>query len=99
MEATRRDGVPAIEQAGVAVVPLVRTGGPREEVVGADGHVNGTHSQRAVFDSGGPAQPSASGRRRSWCWPHRAPDAGGAGAMDGVTAAAADSPVCRRGGG
>jgi hypothetical protein len=62
MEATLRDGVPAIEQARVAVVPLVRTGSPQEDLVraaaavGADGHVIGAHSQRAVFDSGGPAQ-------------------------------------------
>jgi nucleotide-binding universal stress UspA family protein len=48
--------VPAIEQAGVAVVLRIRTGSPREEVVrvaaevGADGLVIGAHSRRSVFD-------------------------------------------------
>jgi nucleotide-binding universal stress UspA family protein len=62
MEAKLRDYVEAIARAGVAVVPLIRTGSPREEVVrvaeeiGADCLVIGAHSKRAVFDLGGTAQ-------------------------------------------
>jgi nucleotide-binding universal stress UspA family protein len=62
MEAKLRDYVHAIEQAGVAVVPLIRTGSPREDVVrvaaeiGADCLVIGAHSRRSVFDLGGTAQ-------------------------------------------
>jgi nucleotide-binding universal stress UspA family protein len=62
MEAKLRDYVHAIAQAGVAVVPLIRTGSPREDVVrvaeeiGADCLVIGAHSKRSVFDLGGTAQ-------------------------------------------
>ena len=62
MEAKLRDYVHAIERAGVAVVPLVRTGSPRDAVVrvaeeiGADCLVIGAHSKRSVFDLGGTAQ-------------------------------------------
>jgi nucleotide-binding universal stress UspA family protein len=62
MEAKLRDYVHAIERAGVAVVPLIRTGSPREDVVrvaeeiGADCLVIGSHSKRSVFDLGGTAQ-------------------------------------------
>lgn len=62
MEAKLRDYVRAIEDAGVAVVPLIRTGSPREDVVrvaaevGADCLVIGAHSKRSVFDLGGTAQ-------------------------------------------
>jgi nucleotide-binding universal stress UspA family protein len=62
MEAKLRAYVHAIEQAGVAVVPLIRTGSPREEVVrvaaeiGADCLVIGARSKRSVFDLGGTAQ-------------------------------------------
>jgi micrococcal nuclease len=62
METKLRDYVHAIEQAGVAVVPLIRTGSPREDVVrvaeeiGADCLVIGAHSKRSVFDLGGTAQ-------------------------------------------
>ena len=62
MEAKLRDYADAIVRAGVAVVPLVRTGSPREEVVrvvaeiGADCLVIGAHSRRSVFDLGGTAQ-------------------------------------------
>jgi nucleotide-binding universal stress UspA family protein len=62
MEAKLRDYVQAIEHAGVAVVPLIRTGSPREDVVrvaeeiGADCLVIGAHSKRSVFDLGGTAQ-------------------------------------------
>jgi hypothetical protein len=51
VEATRRNGVRAIGQVRVAVVPLARTGTPREEVVcvarvyGIDNDVDG-HRQR-----------------------------------------------------
>jgi nucleotide-binding universal stress UspA family protein len=51
-----------IEETGVAVVPLVRAGNPREEVlrvaaeVHADCMVIGSHSKRHVFDLGGTAQ-------------------------------------------
>jgi nucleotide-binding universal stress UspA family protein len=62
MEAKLRDYVHAIEQAGVAVVPLIRTGSPREDVVrvaaeiGADCLVIGARSKRSVFDLGGTAR-------------------------------------------
>jgi nucleotide-binding universal stress UspA family protein len=62
MEAKLRDYVEAIARAGVAVVPLIRTGSPREEVVRvaaeirADCLVIGAHSKRSVFDLGGTAQ-------------------------------------------
>ena len=62
MTAKLRDYVEAIARAGVAVVPLIRTGSPREEVVrvaeeiGADCLVIGAHSKRSVFDLGGTAQ-------------------------------------------
>jgi nucleotide-binding universal stress UspA family protein len=62
MEAKLRDYVDAIQRAGVAVVPLVRTGSPREVVVrvaaevGADCLVIGSHSKRSLFDLGGTAQ-------------------------------------------
>jgi nucleotide-binding universal stress UspA family protein len=62
MEAKLRDYAEAIQRAGVAVVPLVRTGSPREHVVrvaeeiGADCLVIGSHSKRSVFDLGGTAQ-------------------------------------------
>jgi nucleotide-binding universal stress UspA family protein len=62
MAAKLRDYVEAIARAGVAVVPLIRTGSPREEVVrvaaeiGADCLVIGARSKRSVFDLGGTAQ-------------------------------------------
>jgi nucleotide-binding universal stress UspA family protein len=62
MEAKLRDYVDAIVRAGVAVVPLIRTGSPREEVVrvaaeiGADCLVIGARSKRSVFDLGGTAR-------------------------------------------
>jgi nucleotide-binding universal stress UspA family protein len=62
MEAKLRDYVEAIERAGVAVVPMIRRGNPREDVVriaeeiGADCLVIGSHSKRSVFDLGGTAQ-------------------------------------------
>jgi nucleotide-binding universal stress UspA family protein len=62
VEAKLRDYVQPIEQAGVAVVPFIRMGTPREEVVrvaaevGADCLVIGAHSKRSVFDLGGTAQ-------------------------------------------
>jgi nucleotide-binding universal stress UspA family protein len=62
VEAKLRDYVHAIEQAGVSVVPLIRRGSPREEVVraaeeiGADCMVIGAHSKRSVFELGGTAQ-------------------------------------------
>jgi len=62
MEAKLRDYVEAIARAGVAVVPMIRRGSPREEVVrvaeeiGADCLVIGSHSKRSVFDLGGTAQ-------------------------------------------
>jgi nucleotide-binding universal stress UspA family protein len=62
MEAKLRDYVDAIPRAGVAVVPLIRTGSPREDVVRvaaeirADCLVIGAHSERSVFDLGGTAQ-------------------------------------------
>jgi nucleotide-binding universal stress UspA family protein len=62
VEAKLRDYVEAIAHAGVAVVPLIRTGSPREAVVrvaaeiGADALVIGAHSKRSVFDLGGTAR-------------------------------------------
>jgi hypothetical protein len=62
VEAKLRAYVAAISRAGVAVVPLLRTGSPREAVVRvvaeirADGLVIGARSTRAVFDLGGTAQ-------------------------------------------
>jgi nucleotide-binding universal stress UspA family protein len=62
LEAKLHDYVQAIEHAGVAVVRLIRTGNPREDVVRvaeeirADCLVIGSHSKRAVFDLGGTAQ-------------------------------------------
>jgi nucleotide-binding universal stress UspA family protein len=62
MTAKLRTYVEAIARAGVAVVPLIRTGSPREDVVrvaaeiGADCLVIGAHSKRSVFDLGGTAQ-------------------------------------------
>jgi nucleotide-binding universal stress UspA family protein len=62
MEAKLRDYAAAIVRAGVVVVPIVRTGSPREDVVrvaeeiGADCLVIGAHSKRSVFDLGGTAQ-------------------------------------------
>ena len=62
IEAKLRAYVHAIEHAGVAVVPLIRMGSPREEVVrvaeeiGADCLVIGSHSKRSVFALGGTAQ-------------------------------------------
>jgi nucleotide-binding universal stress UspA family protein len=62
VEAKLRAYVEAIARAGVAVVPLIRTGSPREEVVrvaqeiGADCLVIGAHSRRSVFGLGGTAQ-------------------------------------------
>jgi nucleotide-binding universal stress UspA family protein len=62
MEAKLHDYVQPIEQAGVAVVPFIRRGSPREEVVrvaeeiGADCLVIGARSKRSVFDLGGTAQ-------------------------------------------
>jgi nucleotide-binding universal stress UspA family protein len=62
MAAKLRDYVDAIERAGVAVVPLIRRGNPREDVVhvaeeiGVDCLVIGAHSKRSVFDLGGTAQ-------------------------------------------
>jgi nucleotide-binding universal stress UspA family protein len=56
------DYVEAIARAGVAVMPLIRTGSPREEVVRvaaeikADCLVIGARSKRSVFDLGGTAQ-------------------------------------------
>ena len=51
----------AIEQAGVAVVPIIRRRNPREDVVrvaeaiGADGLVIGSRSTRSAFELGGTA--------------------------------------------
>jgi nucleotide-binding universal stress UspA family protein len=62
VEGKLRDYVHAIEEAGVAVVRIIRAGSPREEVVrvaeeiGADCLVIGSHSKRSVFDLGGTAQ-------------------------------------------
>jgi nucleotide-binding universal stress UspA family protein len=62
MEAKLRDYVEAIERAGVAVVPMIRRGNPREDVlrvaaeIGADCLVIGSHSKRSVFELGGTAQ-------------------------------------------
>ena len=62
MEVKLRDYVEAIARAGVAVVPMIRRGNPREDVVrvaaeiGADGLVIGSHSKRSVFELGGTAK-------------------------------------------
>ena len=62
VEAKLRHYVREIEDAGVAVVCLVRAGDPREEVirvaeeVGADVIVIGAHSKRRLFDIGSTAQ-------------------------------------------
>jgi len=62
MEAKLRDYVDVIVRAGVAVVPIIRRGNPREDVVrvaaeiGADCLVIGSHRKRSVFDVGGTAQ-------------------------------------------
>jgi nucleotide-binding universal stress UspA family protein len=62
LEAKLHDYVQAIEHAGVAVVPMIRRGSPREDVVRvaegirADCLVIGSHSKCAVFDLGGTAQ-------------------------------------------
>ena len=62
VEAKLRKYVQPIESAGVAAVPLIRSGTPREEVVrvarevGADLIVIGSHSKRHLFDIGGTAQ-------------------------------------------
>ena len=56
MEVKLRDSVEAMARAGVAVVPMIRRGNPREDVVrvaeeiGADGLVIGTHGKRSVFE-------------------------------------------------
>jgi nucleotide-binding universal stress UspA family protein len=62
VEAKLRQYVQDIENAGVAVVRLVRLGDPREEVirvaeeVRADLIVIGSHSKRRLFDIGSTAQ-------------------------------------------
>jgi nucleotide-binding universal stress UspA family protein len=62
VEAKLRQYVQAIEDAGVAVVRLVRPGDPREEVIRvaeeirADLIVIGSHSKRRLFDIGSTAQ-------------------------------------------
>jgi hypothetical protein len=62
MKAKLGDHVHVIEQVGVAVVPLIRTGSPRQELVRAaaaartGGLVIGAYSQRAVFKLDGTAQ-------------------------------------------
>ncbi len=62
VEAKLRQYVQPIESAGVAVVLLIRSGTPREEVarvaqeIGADLIVIGSHSKRHLFDIGGTAQ-------------------------------------------
>jgi nucleotide-binding universal stress UspA family protein len=62
VEAKLRQYVQDIEDAGVAVVRLVRPGDPREEVirvaeeVRADLIVIGSHSKRRLFDIGSTAQ-------------------------------------------
>lgn len=62
MEAKLRDYVDVIVRAGVAVVPIIRRGNPREDVVrvaaeiGADCLVIGSHRTRSVFERGGTAQ-------------------------------------------
>jgi nucleotide-binding universal stress UspA family protein len=62
MEAKLRDYVEVIGRAGVAVVPMISRGNPREDVVrvaeeiGADCLVIGSHSKRSVFDLGGTAR-------------------------------------------
>jgi nucleotide-binding universal stress UspA family protein len=67
MEAKLRDFVEAIARAGVAVVPMIRRGNPRENVVrvaeeiGADCLVIGAHSKRSVLEMGGTAQAICQG--------------------------------------
>ena len=62
MEAKLRDYVDAIARAGVAVVPQIRRGNPREEVVHvaeeieADCLVIGSPSTRSVFERSGMVQ-------------------------------------------
>ncbi len=62
VEAKLRQYAQEIEDAGVAVVRLVRPGDPREEVirvaeeVSADLIVIGSHSKRRLFDIGSTAQ-------------------------------------------
>jgi nucleotide-binding universal stress UspA family protein len=62
VEAKLRHYVQEIEDAGVAVVPLVRPGDPRAEVIRvaeeihADLLVIGSHSKRRLFDLGSTAQ-------------------------------------------
>jgi nucleotide-binding universal stress UspA family protein len=62
LEAKLRDYVQVIENVGIAVVPLIRAGSPRDMVVRvaqeirADCLVIGSHSKRRVFDLGGTAQ-------------------------------------------
>jgi nucleotide-binding universal stress UspA family protein len=62
VEAKLRQYVQDIEDAGVAVVRLVRPGNPREEVIRvaeeirADLIVIGSHSKRRLFDIGSTAQ-------------------------------------------
>jgi nucleotide-binding universal stress UspA family protein len=62
MEAKLRDYVEVIARAGVAVVPMLRRGNPREDIVhvaaeiGADCLVIGSHRKRSVFELGGTAQ-------------------------------------------
>jgi nucleotide-binding universal stress UspA family protein len=62
VEAKLRQYVQEIEDAGVAVVPLVRPGDPRAEVIRvaeeihADLLVIGSHSKRRLFDIGSTAQ-------------------------------------------
>jgi nucleotide-binding universal stress UspA family protein len=69
MAAKLRDYVEAIADAGVAVVPLIRTGSPREAAVrvaaeiGADCLVIGARSRHAVFDLGGMPYENTEG-----CW-------------------------------
>jgi nucleotide-binding universal stress UspA family protein len=59
MERKLRDYVEAIARAGVAVVPIIRRGNPREDVVrvaaeiGADCLVLGSPSNRSMFELGG----------------------------------------------
>jgi nucleotide-binding universal stress UspA family protein len=62
VEAKLRQYVRDIEDAGVAVVPIVRSGDPRQEIVRvadevrADLIVIGSHSKRRLFDIGSTAQ-------------------------------------------
>jgi nucleotide-binding universal stress UspA family protein len=62
VEAKLRKYLQPIETSGVAVMPLVRAGNPREEVIRVAGEVEadliviGSHSKRHLFDIGGTAQ-------------------------------------------